>query len=176
MELGGKVADEITTVRRTARTASRPVYGGPQAAGYPHTLWPGVIPPQDGPNCRAIPRAAHTAVAAVERFGLLAGSLLAGPRAPGNPTPPPGEIPFRVNPREITRCDTTIRRGPPPRHCAVFSRRRCCVPRRAACARRADDFADRQSSFVRRLYREGRHLECLARNDEAQNYVPTAPE
>ncbi len=35
-----------------------------------------------------------------------------------------------------------------------------------------DDFADRQSSFVRRLYLEGRHFECIAETMRLMNYVP----
>lgn len=95
-----KVADEITTVRRTARTASRPVYGGPQAAGYLLIrFFQVVISPQDGPNCRFHPTCSAYAVAAVERFGLLAGSILAGDRVLRcNPYTPPGEDPV---PREI---------------------------------------------------------------------------
>ncbi|HNU91287.1 MAG TPA: membrane protein insertion efficiency factor YidD [Spirochaetota bacterium] len=54
-----------------------------------------VISPQDGPNCRFHPTCSAYAAAAVERFGMFAGSLLAGDRVLRcNPYTPPGEDPL----------------------------------------------------------------------------------
>ncbi|HSV95754.1 MAG TPA: membrane protein insertion efficiency factor YidD [Spirochaetota bacterium] len=72
------------------------MYGGPQAAGYLLIrFFQVVISPQDGPNCRFHPVCSVYAAAAVERFGLLAGSVLAGDRVLRcNPYTPPGEDPL----------------------------------------------------------------------------------
>ncbi len=95
-----RVGDESLPARHPIRTVPRPVYGGPQAAGYLLIrFFQVVISPQDGPNCRFHPTCSAYSLAAVERFGLLAGSLLAGDRVLRcNPYTPPGEDPL---PREI---------------------------------------------------------------------------
>ncbi len=95
-----KVGDETLSVQHKARALPRPVYGGPQAAGFfLIRFFQVVISPQDGPNCRFHPTCSVYAAAAVEHFGLLAGSFLAGDRVLRcNPYTPPGEDPL---PREI---------------------------------------------------------------------------
>ncbi|MCX7680295.1 MAG: membrane protein insertion efficiency factor YidD [Spirochaetes bacterium] len=53
-----------------------------------------VISPQDGPNCRFHPTCSRYASEAVQRYGALVGSLLAGDRLIRcNPYNPPGNDP-----------------------------------------------------------------------------------
>ena len=91
-----KVGDELIPSERSRRARRHAAYGAPQAAG--HLLirfFQVVVSPQDGPNCRFHPTCSAYAAAAVERFGLFAGSLLAGDRVLRcNPYSPPGEDPL----------------------------------------------------------------------------------
>ena len=91
-----KVGDELLPKTPSGPRRERAVCGAPQAAG--HLLirfFQVVISPQDGPNCRFHPTCSAYAAAAVERFGMFAGSLLAGDRVLRcNPYTPPGEDPL----------------------------------------------------------------------------------
>ena len=91
-----RVGDELIPPERSWSARQYAAYGAPHAAG--HLLirfFQVVISPQDGPNCRFHPTCSAYAAAAVERFGLFAGSLLAGDRVLRcNPYTPPGEDPL----------------------------------------------------------------------------------
>ena len=78
-----------------SRKRHRRVYNGPQGGGYfLIRLFQVVISPQDGPNCRFNPVCSAYGKQAVEKYGILLGSTLAGDRIIRcNPYSPPGNDP-----------------------------------------------------------------------------------
>lgn len=73
----------------------RPLYNSFQAgAWFLLRFFQIVISPQDGPNCRFHPTCSRYASQAIQRYGALVGSMLAGDRLIRcNPYNPPGNDP-----------------------------------------------------------------------------------
>jgi putative membrane protein insertion efficiency factor len=106
-----KVADQNSKIKKTGNSARRhqhhadkktpsekkhrQVYNGPQGGGYfLIRFFQVVISPQDGPNCRFNPVCSAYGKKAVEKYGILLGSTLAGDRIIRcNPYSPPGDDP-----------------------------------------------------------------------------------
>lgn len=78
------------------RQSPRPLYNSFQAgAWFFLRFFQIVISPQDGPNCRFHPTCSRYASEAVQRYGALVGSFLAGDRLIRcNPYNPPGDDPI----------------------------------------------------------------------------------
>jgi putative membrane protein insertion efficiency factor len=80
----------------SSRGRHRQIYNGPQGGGYfLIRFFQIVISPQDGPNCRFTPVCSAYGKRAVEKYGILLGSSLAGDRIIRcNPFSPPGSDPL----------------------------------------------------------------------------------
>jgi putative membrane protein insertion efficiency factor len=107
-----RIADQNITIKKTvnivqkhqhrankkisSRGRHRQIYNGPQGGGYfLIRLFQIVISPQDGPNCRFTPVCSAYGKRAVEKYGILLGSFLAGDRIIRcNPYSPPGSDPL----------------------------------------------------------------------------------
>jgi len=92
------IADQNIAPKRGAggsRRTYRKVFNGPQGGGYfLIRFFQVVISPQQGPHCRFNPVCSAYGKQAVEKFGVLLGSMLAGDRILRcNPYSPPGDDP-----------------------------------------------------------------------------------
>lgn len=91
------VGDDALHICRIAspRQSNRPLYNAFQAgAWFFLRFFQVVISPQDGPNCRYHPTCSRYASEAVQRYGALLGSIMAGDRLIRcNPYNPPGDDP-----------------------------------------------------------------------------------
>jgi putative membrane protein insertion efficiency factor len=101
------VADEnIASIAPDQRAATyrrgNSVYGAGQGGAYfLIRFFQVVISPQDGPNCRFNPTCSSYGRKAVERFGAIIGSILAGDRLIRcNPYNPPGDDPVPASLRD----------------------------------------------------------------------------
>jgi putative membrane protein insertion efficiency factor len=90
----GDAALDVCSIRTQGAT-NRPLYNSFQAgAWFLLRFFQIVISPQDGPNCRYHPTCSRYASEAVQRYGALLGSFLAGDRLIRcNPYNPPGDDP-----------------------------------------------------------------------------------
>ena len=92
------IADQNISPGRGAggiRSTYRMLFNGPQGGGFfLIRFFQIVISPQQGPHCRFNPVCSAYGKQAVEKFGVLLGSMLAGDRILRcNPYSPPGDDP-----------------------------------------------------------------------------------
>lgn len=88
-----RIADENLPRSAPRKARVTTVYSAPQGGGFfLIRFFQVAISPQDGPNCRFHPTCSQYGRIAVERFGLIPGSALAGDRLLRcNPFTPPGD-------------------------------------------------------------------------------------
>jgi len=90
-----KIGEATIKIKRINIKQNAKVYNGPQCSAYfLIRFFQIVISPQDGPTCRHIPTCSTYGKIAIQKYGLIIGSMLIGDRLIRcNPFSPPGRDP-----------------------------------------------------------------------------------